>query len=189
MTGNVIKFNNVGLALIASYYNIYDYNQIIYNFFINVYEQGCENIFTRNTIEGSPIGILFNGTYSNQFINNSISDNEVGLMVVNSTDNLIEENQFNNNSGYAILFTNYSNGNTIFHNDFVDNNNGSVQAYDDSGNEWTDENGVGNYWSDYDERYPDATSDESTWTTGYELDGELGISDGGSQVVAFDDPI
>ncbi|RLF54146.1 MAG: hypothetical protein DRN28_05885 [Thermoplasmata archaeon] len=69
-------------------------------------------------------------------------------------------------------------GNIIHHNNFVNNNNGSVQAYDKgTRNRWNDTSGEGNYWSDYTIRYPNATNDGHVWDTPYDLEGEAGARD------------
>ena len=68
-----------------------------------------------------------------------------------------------------------TNNNRIHHNFFQDNMPGrqEPQAADSSStNKWDDGNGVGNYWSDYGDRYPDAlSSGGKVWLTAYELKG------------------
>ena len=104
-------------------------------------------------------------------------------MICNSTNNSIFYNMFENNDEYAIMADENSTNNEIYYNEFIDNNNGGVQAYDDSdGNSWTDDQGIGNFWNDFSERYPDSERDGIVWIGGYELDGQNGVTDEGSQV-------
>ncbi len=59
-------------------------------------------------------------------------------------------------------------GNVVTSNNLIDNNDGGVQGYDTTGeNSWD-----GNYWNDYESRYPSATNDGFVWDTPYELNGE-----------------
>jgi nitrous oxidase accessory protein NosD len=58
------------------------------------------------------------------------------------------------NNGYGVALGHNTRSNTIYHNNFLNNTN---QAYDstDQTNWWNDEYpSGGNYWSDYEERYP-----------------------------------
>jgi len=64
----------------------------------------------------------------------------------------------------------YTDNNIIYHNNFVDN---TQNAYDEGNNVW-DDGKYGNYWSDYQERYPDAKSrilKPWMWDTPYEIEG------------------
>jgi parallel beta-helix repeat protein len=77
------------------------------------------------------------------------SNDNVGIRVYRSSDsNTITKNLVSNNE-YGITLTSSSNNNKIFHNNFINNIN---QSIDDTnmGNQW--DNGYpkgGNYWSDY----------------------------------------
>lgn len=69
-----------------------------------------------------------------------------GIRLELSDNNVISNNTFENNS-YGIRLAGPSNGNLIYHNNFVNNDN---QAYDNGVNYW--DNGYlfgGNYWGDY----------------------------------------
>jgi hypothetical protein len=62
-----------------------------------------------------------------------------------------------------------SNENKIFQNNFLENGN---NAYGEGSNIW-DDGEYGNFWSDYDEKYPNATPKLLTpwiWNTPYVLD-------------------
>jgi len=59
-----------------------------------------------------------------------------------------------------------SNNNTVAMNAFVEN---KVQATDEIGNQWS-VNNTGNFWNDYQIKYPLATADDGVWTQPYEID-------------------
>ncbi len=75
----------------------------------------------------------------------------------------ISYNTYENNKGYAIYFL----GNTwhirVHHNNFIDDScsNYRTEAVYHDGSE-------GNYWSDYESRYPNADNDGITWDTPYD---------------------
>jgi len=73
------------------------------------------------------------------------------------------------NNEYGIYLESSSN-NFIFHNSFVNNTNQATTT-DGSPNIW-DNGSVGNYWSDYLTKYPNATQLDSSgvWNTPYVID-------------------
>jgi parallel beta-helix repeat protein len=81
---------------------------------------------------------------------NSITGNTVsgyflyGLMLYNFNNGVISGNTISGNN-YG-LYIYYSNGNTIFHNNIIDNTN---QLLHSGTNTWDNGEGEGNYWSDY----------------------------------------
>ena len=64
----------------------------------------------------------------------------------------IHHNVFQENTGYGISLESWASNNEIYLNEFIDNNNGNVQAKDNgSSNTWYNAStGIGNRWSDYD---------------------------------------
>ncbi|MFX0100144.1 MAG: nitrous oxide reductase family maturation protein NosD [Candidatus Hodarchaeota archaeon] len=143
-----------------------------------------------NTIIGYKVGILLNDANQTLVKDNTMIDNGIGLLIENSNYSVIVGNLFENNTNYGIKTNRSSTNNSIFANIFMNNNNGSIQAFDDVGtNYWQDENGTGNYWSDYEARYPDASSDGEIWSIPYVIDGGLNVADGGPKVYPVDDPI
>ncbi len=74
--------------------------------------------------------------------------------------------------GYGIWLYSSSN-NTIYHNNFIDNTQQVYILKSGYGNLWDDGYpSGGNYWSDYEERYPNATEidDSGIWDTPYVID-------------------
>jgi parallel beta-helix repeat protein len=100
---------------------------------------------TGNAIKNDMFGILLLKSYYNQIIGNNLTD-------------------ISNSWGYysaGIILDNSSN-NTIYYNHFINNDHG---AEVDSGlvNTW-DNGKVGNYWSDYQSKYPNATEIDNSGT-------------------------
>ncbi len=128
------------------------------------------NTISENNIVSNKYGIYL-GFSSN---NNTIAGNKIaeslwdGIYIYSSCFNLISMNSLYGNTP-GLYFTDASN-NLVFANNFMNN---SAQAYIiDSANAW--DNGYeGNYWLDYEERYPDAVSDMyGIWDTPYVISGD-----------------
>jgi len=123
---------------------------------------------------GSPTAcsgcLLSNVTGCRVFQNNIIS-NWNGISLNQCNDNVISENAvaLNVNNGISLQD---SLNNSIYRNNFIDN---AAQAgLTNSTDIWDDGYpSGGNYWSDYTERYPNATetADSGIWNTPYVLDG------------------
>jgi peptide/nickel transport system substrate-binding protein len=116
------------------------------------------------TLEGN--NAANNIIYNNIFQGNTIAIN----LTESSTNNLIYKNTISGND-IGIDMTN-SNTNIIYHNNFV-NNAFQIDVLTSTENIW--DNGYpsgGNYWSDYETRYPAAQEigDSGIWDTPYEID-------------------
>jgi hypothetical protein len=77
------------------------------------------------------------------------------------------------NAGYDVYFYG-SNSNYIHHNNFINNNAGGVQAYDDTGTNYWNTSSEGNYWSDW--TSPDNNNDGIV-DYPYQIDGGAGVKD------------
>ena len=135
---------------------------------------------TNNTISNNSYGVWLSTSSNNTVTANNItSNNFCGLTLVDSSSfNTVSANNITNNS-YSGFYLNSSSNNLIFHNNFVNN---TKQVYDPSWvfpqyapsiNVWDDGYPTGgNYWSDYEERYPDAKEldDSGIWDTPYVID-------------------
>jgi parallel beta-helix repeat protein len=127
---------------------------------------------------------------------NNVEDNEMwALFLKESSNNKISENQFTSHANYTIYvrhsnYTTFSGNyiadnqigiyfyeasdNVLYHNSFVNNgaeNNMGAVSNSDSTN--TFDNGEeGNYWSNYEEAYPDAEelAGSGIWNTPYVID-------------------
>jgi parallel beta-helix repeat protein len=150
---NSISNNNItkcgrGIAIYADYYSI-----------------------TGNYITSNTYGIRIKGN-NNSISENHILNNSIGFWISSSAENTITANSIEIHDEIAID-TDYG-GFTVYHNNFINNNLRNpifLTAYPTNASEVTLppwDNGFpsgGNYWSDYTNKYPNAT----------EIDG-LGIS-------------
>ncbi len=110
---------------------------------------------------------------------NVFANSTYGLYIVTSTNNTIVNNRFENNELHGVSIVPISKDNVIASNSFVGNAAGSpAQGNDDGGpfNKW-DNNITGNYWSNYEERYPDAVNDGNYWNQSYAIDGSSKVYD------------
>jgi parallel beta-helix repeat protein len=123
----------------------------------------------------------------------TIRNGEVGVHLLTSDDNLIEENIIQDNTQFGVFLSNGARdnvirrntimnnkrgvvcdvdtyNNTIYHNNFINN---TEQAVDNHGqNTWS--NDEGNYWSDYNGT---DTDEDSIGDTSYQVNATLGTSD------------
>jgi len=125
--GNKLKENrNSGMFLEISQFNEIRNNQASGNYQMGIALAGCNaNNLSGNTMDGNfDSGIWLNVSSGNQLYGNNISNNSVGILVMNSD------------------------GNKIYHNNFLGN---KEQAEDRRGSNIWDMGNVtgGNYWSDY----------------------------------------
>lgn len=138
-------------------------------FGINV--DGKSNVIENNTVTAAGTilfmngalsgGIYVNGGGSNNITGNCLDNNLNGMGFYSTSHNLIVGNNISGGSNPynawsgGIYFIDASN-NTIYHNNFVNNLGGQVEVTS-SINTWDDGYlGGGNYWSDYQTRYPKA---------------------------------
>jgi len=138
---------------------------------ISSYTSSDNMIFGNNISSNVYEGIyLYYSSNNNIISENSISANVFdGIYLFSSSNNNISANNISGNS-YGIS-PYYSSNNRVFHNNFV-NNTEQVYSYD-SVNVWDDGYpSGGNYWSDYEERYPDAgeIDDSGIWDKPYVID-------------------
>jgi parallel beta-helix repeat protein len=140
---------------------------------ISLYKSSNNSIFGNEIITNHWHGIqlLFKTSSNNSIFRNNITANhKSGIrFFYDPINNVIFENNIANNE-YGIRFFSASN-NIFYHNNFIENTyqakaNLYVNVWDDgypSG---------GNYWSDYEDRYPDAEEldDSGIWDTPYVID-------------------
>jgi len=165
ITGNNITANlHDGLRFFGGSYNTVSENNITLNAVSGVALEGYSNTISKNNIQGNYRGIGFGSSYSVIFGNNISSNTESGIFFAGSK-NIVSANVFQANK-WGIFITPQlaaSHDNTFYHNNFVNNEYG---VFDNSS--WPVEfwdNGAksgGNYWSDYQSRYPNATETASS---------------------------
>jgi parallel beta-helix repeat protein len=159
---------------------------------------GHNNTISKNTIANGSIS-------TREFINGEISNNTVsgGMTGINTygiEDSVVAGNRISSCSfegvhlqGQGVTFTGnvimncddvgllvWGNSNEIYHNVFIDNNNGTEPRYPSQGSSWVAQNNLwdngkeGNYWSDYEDRYPYVTNDGYIWNKPYRIEGRTG---------------
>ncbi len=128
------------------------------------------NTVANNTCLNNSIGISVLESQYNEIVGNNNSENQKGIFLRNAGSNTFSKNICSSNNGYGIFFYEANTENVIFKNDIcfnqnygilastlsTDNNiyfnnfiNNTYQAADNGLNKWNNENGLGNYWSDY----------------------------------------
>jgi len=192
ITDNVITLNPAGgILIIESSNNIITRNSILKNEDGIKLEYSSNNIISENTINSNHYSGIFFDLYSNSntitgnnisnnmcmircssnniIIGNNISKNAFGIILeCYSNYNTITSNNITSNKKWGIHIIIESYNNIIYHNNFI-NNGGN--AYDMCDNTW-DDGKYGNYWDDYEERYPDAQPrllKPWMWNTPYEI--------------------
>jgi len=129
-----------------------------------------DNTIIRNTLRDNIDGVTSLLSDDNNISGNTISSNRaVGIGLTSSSSNtIIGNNVSENGDGIQIAS---SNNNILYHNNFV-NNTDQVSSFA-STNQWDDGYpSGGNYWSDYEDRYPNAEELDNSgiWDTPYVID-------------------
>ncbi|MFX0101391.1 MAG: NosD domain-containing protein [Candidatus Hodarchaeota archaeon] len=140
-----------------------------------IYLSNCTNVVIRNnTINNCRNGIyLYSGTQNCTIEKNILFDHVDGLKIEDSINNKIFRNVIENNSQYGIYLTGTSNNNRIVINSLSGNE--YSQAYTDTsgiGNYWSNSI-LGNFWGDYQSRYPSASQVGAVWDIPYLINGSL----------------
>ena len=113
-------------------------------------------------------GILLESSDHNMVSNNTCLNNyNDGIGLQRSDHNAVIGNNcsFNNGAGIEVETTHYT---TITENYFLNNQEKQANSFDSNNNQWYN-NSCGNYWGDYEARYPDATNNGLIWDTPYEI--------------------
>ena len=138
---------------------------------------------SHNSISGNAVrsnglaGILLYSSDNNTIFNNTVdAGGGAGITLASSRDNSISMNLVRDNLLYGAKITN-GESNIVVNNTFFRNNMGKVQGADDTGENRWDDGTFGNYWSDYEARFPDASNDTVRWSMPYPIDGSPNMSD------------
>jgi parallel beta-helix repeat protein len=188
--------DGIGIGLVYSNENTVSENTCLNGAGIGLH--GCQwNVISDNVCSGANDGIDLWDSSHNQILDNTCSDTyrqgepyrNGGIVIAwGSPWNTIRGNTcLDNENG---IWLEDSSQNTIYLNDFI-NNGANVYSEDSINNwispnpitylydEWSCTNYLGNHWSDYEERYPDAEGTEGAhvWDTPYEIPGDAGDGD------------
>jgi len=160
VTGNIFENASIGICLTICESNNISENSIMNTttYGIYMYDHSSSNLISGNTLENASQDGIYIYYYSNE---NTISGNTISNSSENGIhltifcfNNTIIENTLSHSGEYGVNISKfidyydwYSNGSSIFYNNFIDN---AHSAYDDCSNIW--DNGYpsgGNYWSEY----------------------------------------
>ena len=149
ISANTLASNSWNIYLTYSNSNIIGYNDVSGGSVgIQVmYSEG--NSVLNNTVSGSSYGIFLGYCGANTVSGNTASLNDWGIDIYNSAGSTIIENLIRENAWGAWVAED-SDGNSIYHNNFIDNTKGAFQDLTSS-NSWNTPAAPyeGNYWSDY----------------------------------------
>jgi len=149
-------------------------NKIINNTIKSAYYgiQLWRNSDNNNVINNTITSCDFCGLYIYRSNRNFVSGNKIfgnfhGMRIKGSSNNTVYGNKISNNT-YGLELCCGADFNTIYFNSFI--NNTEKNAHDYLINNW-DNGKVGNYWSDYQDKYPSANQENGIWDTPYSIDG------------------
>jgi parallel beta-helix repeat protein len=159
ITNNEIIANfKDGMRFYGGSQNIISNNIITGNGGSGIAMQGYQNTITNNTINKNTRAIGYGGSYSAIYNNKLESNTESGLFLAGS-DNVISSNDFSQNK-YGLFVTTQlgaPHGNTFYQNNFKNNNHNAFDNSSSFAEQWNNEELNGNYWSDYQTKYPNAS--------------------------------
>ena len=148
--GNVCSFNqDIGIIAQSGNNNYLSQNECFYaRWGLYIFELELANNYSiiENNCKLNEIGIRLEGVINSRILNNDIETSVYnGIILVNSSRNIISENLVNVHGQYGIGLSVDSNGNDIYINCITS----PLSAYDHgSNNNW--DNGIkGNFWSNY----------------------------------------
>lgn len=128
------------------------------------------NISENNIFSNSEYGMYIQSNSNNNIISrNKIYDNDVGIRIKGSEFNNVFNNEFNDNSKKGLYICCGAEDNIIYNNSFI--NNLKNIDYTITNVNLFHKDGVGNYWDDYLERYPNAIQLNGVWDTPYKIPG------------------
>lgn len=102
-------------------------------------------LIKNNLLKNGGNGVYLVGSDSNTVENNVIDNNNAGVYLSNSDSNIVKGNNIQNNIVDGVFIASTSTDNTLYLNDFSDND---ANARDQGTNNWFYDS-QGNYWDDY----------------------------------------
>lgn len=132
-------------------------------------------LLSGNSVNSSKNGIEFYAAHSSTVSNNTLMNSTTGLLATSSNFNLFSGNRIENSTGFGMWLIGTSTGNRIWDNQFLFNNGLGKQACDESGTNFWNATGSGNYWSDW--TGPDVVPPYGIVDIPYTLAGTTGACD------------
>lgn len=149
ISANMLTSNSWNIYLTYSNSNIIEHNNVSEGT-VGIQVMHSEgNSVLNNTVSDSSYGIYLGYCGANTVSGNTASLNDWGIELYNSTGSTIIENLIKDNTWGAWVAEN-SDGNSIYHNNFIDNAKGAFHDLTSS-NSWNTPSAPyrGNYWSNY----------------------------------------
>ena len=172
ISGNIVQNNYDGIYHYGSNSNTIVSNIVNSNSRRGIsMDYSSDNSISMNNVEYNlQTGMIIDAWSSSNTIhlNNVLNNGLNGIQLDDySNNNRIFGNVIEDNNGYGVKIGDSSDNNIIFHNNLINN---IPNAYDECINYWDNE-GKGNYWDDYEERYPDAHKKwlKGVWDTPYDI--------------------
>jgi parallel beta-helix repeat protein len=182
LENNVIE-NNGGIAILIDQDSsniLIHYNTIRDNpsdYAMHLSDTVNTSIF-KNIIENNYGGLDMQSAHNNTVFGNSIVNNTFeGIYVGGSQSNRFAGNNVSLNDN-GLYIGDISSNNTIWMN--ILNDNTGLDGFDATGDNSWDNGDVGNYWGDYQDRYPFAVAQDNIWSIEYEVNasgGETNVND------------
>ena len=150
ISANTLASNSWGIYLTYSNSNIIGYNNLLEGT-VGIQVMHSEgNSILNNTVSGSSYGIYLGYCGANTVSGNTASLNDWGFELYNSAGSTIIENLIRENAWGAWVAED-SDGNSIYHNNFIDNIKGAFSDPLTCSNTWRTPTTPyqGNYWSNY----------------------------------------
>ena len=162
-----LNYNTVGLYLRYGSDCVLTNTTIIGNEYGIHGHDASRNKILNCIIDSNTYGVKITTAIKNTFDNCSCSHNDVGMEFINnekkhwddegrpyidyhgSNKNVFTNNVFEENKGYALNFSVHCSNNKIHYNDFIRNNWGGVQAFDNGTDNVWNNTDKGNHWSDW----------------------------------------
>jgi parallel beta-helix repeat protein len=150
------------------------YNNITSNFSGIAIGDGYSFVVSRNIITNNREAGIFLGSSDSTVVGNNVTSNRgrsgEGINIAGSNNTVSGNYVADNEVGVTFSGSNAS-GNVFYNNSFV-NNDQNVQITSPNYTETWDNGSVGNYWSDYATKYPNAVEVDNTgiWNTPYVID-------------------